>query len=126
MIQYSSLDAYFTIDFSTPIFLTWSRAVLAVEGQFFGTKRMWHRKRYKRHERKRRLCDTISGPWRFRWCLFSGGRLSTPLAAQWVHFASLKYSTEDSSVQLHGWAAMSHRKHTLQSGIPHLLKQNRR
>lgn len=28
MIQYLSPDDYFTIDFSTSIFLTWSRAVL--------------------------------------------------------------------------------------------------
>lgn len=33
---------------------------------------MCHRERHKRHERKRRLCDVISGSWGFRLCLFSG------------------------------------------------------
>lgn len=55
-----------------------------------------------------------AGPWGFRSCLFSGGRLSTIPSAWWTHLASFTCSTQDSSVQLHGWTVMSHKKHMIQ------------
>lgn len=120
IIQCLNLDDYFNIDFSTSLFpwlgvgqLSPQRDIsLRLQGYTIekGIKDM-----KERGGSVQALGTYVAaGPWGFRSCLFSGGRLSTIPSAWWTHLASFTCSTQDSSVQLCGWTVMPHKNHTIQ------------
>ena len=120
VIQYLSLDDYFNIDFSAPLF-PWlgvgqlsPRRDISLRLQGCAIEKGIKDTKERGGSAQALGTDVIAGPWGFRLCPFSGGRLSTALSAWWTHLASFTCSTQDSSVQLRGWTVMSPTKHMIQ------------